>query len=204
MADAVELDISLLLPRLLPYWPRSFSDLNAARNYVQARCWEWRFRYTYYADVEPSKFRRFVNFNVAKRAYNQEQFVLVDGADERVGNEFTVSTAPYGPVVRKGPTMTSVLKSLGDDEERVPRVREANANVGIEVESEIRVETPAMSTATDDTLTNNISLGSEVQVVDSQDKGEEIKPQEDRSADPFEVCIHPSIHSSPLIFSHWR
>lgn len=204
MVDVVELDIHHLLPRFLPYWPSYFRDLNTARNFVQAKSWEWRFGYTCHADVEPGKFRRFVNFNVAKRAYQQGRFRLFEQGRMGGGEGFKVSTASYGPVVRKGPTMTSVLKSLGDGEKKVHRVREAKADVGIEVEIESGVEVPSTSNTGGNTLTNNISPRSEAQVVDSQDKGEEIKPQEDRSADPFEVCIHPSIHSSPLIFSHWR
>jgi len=118
---AIERDIARLNV-LLPTWPSSFIDLNAARNYVRQLCYELYFEYTGHADIEMYKFKLYVHFNAAKYAHKAEKFVLSEegearraagsrrvknserpvsrGSDETLTEDktgmFCVSTAAYG------------------------------------------------------------------------------------------------------------
>lgn len=80
-ADAIEADMTRLTA-LIPCWPPSFPSLNAARDHVagvsRAKC----FSYTYWPDLEPYRFRMFVNFNTAKQAFRKRAFCVVE--EERV------------------------------------------------------------------------------------------------------------------------
>lgn len=60
------------MPREL--WPTTFSELNAARNFVGQWCYENKFRYAGWPDVELRKYRLFVNFNTAKYALKGRVF----------------------------------------------------------------------------------------------------------------------------------
>lgn len=78
--DAIDLDIHRLTT-LLPHWPTFFTHLNAARNFVQTFCSASRFRYTGHPDVDPEKFRLYVHFNAAKKAWREGKFVLGEEPD---------------------------------------------------------------------------------------------------------------------------
>lgn len=74
-ADAIEADIarlSTLIPRAA--WPATFIDVNAARNFVGQWCYDNKFRYAGWPDVEFRKYRLFVNFNAAKYALESDIF----------------------------------------------------------------------------------------------------------------------------------
>ena len=69
------------LGALIPSWPPSFPSLNAARDHVAGVSRTKCFSYTYWPDLEPYRFRMFVNFNTAKRAFGKRAFCIVE--DER-------------------------------------------------------------------------------------------------------------------------
>jgi hypothetical protein len=73
--DVIDTDIKRL-SAIMPNeaWPATFIDLNAARNFVGQWCYENRFRYTGWSDVELRKYRLFVNFNAAKYALSAGVF----------------------------------------------------------------------------------------------------------------------------------
>jgi hypothetical protein len=74
-----------LLPLISP-WPTRFPSLNAARDHAFRFTQSIRFPFSYWPDVEPGRFRLFVNFNTAKRALKQGKF-KIDGQDEEDGGE---------------------------------------------------------------------------------------------------------------------
>ncbi|KAI4951885.1 hypothetical protein J4E91_003346 [Alternaria rosae] len=76
---AIEADIRGLLP-LVPYWPY-FSGVKEAIVHVDGVA-HWKgFRYTEFKGVEKDKFRRYVNFNTARHAFEDGRFEMqVPGA----------------------------------------------------------------------------------------------------------------------------
>ncbi|KAF2125366.1 hypothetical protein P153DRAFT_400194 [Dothidotthia symphoricarpi CBS 119687] len=75
LKDAIDFDVERLVP-LVRGWPARFTDINAARNFVGGFCYDVRFRYSGYGDVEAHRYRMFVNFHTAKRAFGEGRFVL--------------------------------------------------------------------------------------------------------------------------------
>ena len=61
---------------LIPFWPPSFPSLNAARDHIASISYTTRFSYTYWPEVEPTRYRLFVNFNTAKEALQMGAFRL--------------------------------------------------------------------------------------------------------------------------------
>jgi hypothetical protein len=81
---AIESDIarlSLLTPT--SFWPTSFVDLNVARNFVGRFCYDNKFRYTGWPDLELHRYRMFVNFNMAKYAYRNGEFGIKEQEPRR-------------------------------------------------------------------------------------------------------------------------
>lgn len=72
-------------------WPSTFTDLNAARNFVQHCCGNNRFRYAGWPDVEQRKYRLFVHFNTAKYALQKGLFKVERTVPKRTGMTRTVS-----------------------------------------------------------------------------------------------------------------
>jgi hypothetical protein len=107
------------LSSLIVTYPPFFTDLNSARMFIQGVCYASRFQYTGHPDVEPYKFRTFVNFTTAKYAFQAGKFKLDDEAEEArrqgvgkmVGGEET-GTAGENKVVRRRPIF--ITKFLDD------------------------------------------------------------------------------------------
>jgi hypothetical protein len=81
--ETVDINIHTLTP-LLPPWPHTFSDLNAARDHVRQCCYAMHFRYMYFPSEERVRFRTIVQFSTAKYAHRRGEFVLA-AQRERVG-----------------------------------------------------------------------------------------------------------------------
>ncbi|KAI4685682.1 hypothetical protein J4E81_008834 [Alternaria sp. BMP 2799] len=79
---AVEADIRRLLP-FVPYWPH-FSGVDEALVHVDSVA-RWKgFAYTEFKGVEKDKFRRYVNFNTVRHAFEDGRFEMdVPGEDWR-------------------------------------------------------------------------------------------------------------------------
>jgi hypothetical protein len=74
-------------------WPTIFPSLNAARNYVFHFIQSTRFTFTYWPELEPGRYRLFVNYNTAKRAFESAKFKVDDEDDVDVKSHGTDETA---------------------------------------------------------------------------------------------------------------
>jgi hypothetical protein len=76
-ADTIEADIHRL-SQLIPSnsWPSTFADLNAARNFVGAFCYDVKFKYSGWQELERKRYMMFVNYNTAKRAFQNGVFKI--------------------------------------------------------------------------------------------------------------------------------
>jgi hypothetical protein len=78
---AVEADIQRLLP-LVPYWPPRFSGVKDALVHIDGVA-QWReFTYTEFAGVEQERFRRYVNFNTVRHAFENGRFDMQVPGDD--------------------------------------------------------------------------------------------------------------------------
>ncbi|KAH6094662.1 hypothetical protein HBI65_119980 [Parastagonospora nodorum] len=107
LSAAIQRDIDRLT-LLLPPWPRHFSDLNAARDWVRGVAEKRRFRYTGWEGVEGMRYRCFVQFNLARGECGRGVFGVDEGGER----------------VRRGGGLRKD-GGRGDEEERVERARTA-------------------------------------------------------------------------------
>ncbi|KAI4687096.1 uncharacterized protein J4E84_005467 [Alternaria hordeiaustralica] len=131
MNGAIESDIQELFTRI-PTWLPTFPSLNAARNYVADFSRYIHFSYTYWADVEPNRFRLIVNFNTAKLAFRRGKFKIWEGYEEEDSVD-TDETAVESTEVKETEREVSSLAY---------RIRSTGSTVTPPV------ETPVFSTAT--------------------------------------------------------
>lgn len=84
IADAIGIDIHRM-SHLIPHssWPQSFTDLNAARDFISGYCYEAKFKYTGWPDLAPHKYRPYVNYNGAKNALEAGAFRVKREVTER-------------------------------------------------------------------------------------------------------------------------
>jgi hypothetical protein len=171
------------LNAVLPTWPSSFYDLNAARDYMRQFCYVLHFEYTGHTDIEDWKFGLYVHFNTAKDAYKAGKFVLDEegearriagvhcerpvsrGSDETLTEEktemFHVSTAAYDvPAGEKGEEKCATQDDAGTDSSRPELLMEFE----------------------DD------SLKDDQEAVTAQIHAEEIEGMAREKDDPFKVC----------------
>jgi hypothetical protein len=78
---AIEADIQRLLP-LVPYWPPRFSGVKDALVHVDGVA-QWKeFTYTEFAAVEQERFRRYVNYNTVRHAFENGRFEMQVPGDD--------------------------------------------------------------------------------------------------------------------------
>jgi hypothetical protein len=73
--DVVESDIARLMP-LMHTWMPHYTDMNDARDHVRRVAERIRFQYTFHPEVADGRFKKFVQFNTAKRAWKDGKFKL--------------------------------------------------------------------------------------------------------------------------------
>jgi hypothetical protein len=195
--ETVDVNIHTLTP-LLPPWPHTFSDLNAARDHVRQCCYAMHFRYTYFPGEERVRFRTIVQFNTAKYAHRRGAFVL-DAQRERVGGTRgagnvgmnrdsgvekenggggaeKVSTAPYS-LKRDG-------KVVGETWEEFRMRAELAVRAGGEV-------TPLMSASDGDEKTVDGAEVAKIEEDDGKENMEEVEVKTEKkpaeAIDPFKV-----------------
>jgi|SRR5690242_6902248 len=95
---------------LIRSWPSPFTDLNAARNFVQQWCNNNRFDYAGWPDVKLHKYRLFVHFNTAKYALRKGLFKVKRAVPQRP--EVTRTVSQVGDGDRKQADM--VMKQEGE------------------------------------------------------------------------------------------
>jgi hypothetical protein len=203
--ETVDINIAHLT-LLLPPWPRTFFDLNAARDHVRQCCYAMHFRYTYFPGEDRVEFRTIVQFNTAKYAHRRGDFVLeaqrerVGGTrgagngdvkrDSIVGKEnggAKVSTAPYS-LKRDG-------KVVGETWEEFRKRAEVAVRAGGEVTPPLSAsdggETMVGGAEVVKTEDGGEENKEEVEVKTEENAGEEIEVKtEERPAeaiDPFKV-----------------
>jgi hypothetical protein len=102
-AAAIESDIARLLP-LIRFWPRTFMDSDAAKKWVMNNCLNNGFVFSPFRDVEEGKFKGYVQFNTARRAWERGLFDL-DTVDEGWKRKTAPCPVPktviFGPVEPK-------------------------------------------------------------------------------------------------------
>ena len=73
---------------LVSPWPTKFPSLNAARDHVFSFVKSTSFSFTYWPEVGDHRFRLFVNYNTAKRAFELGKFKIeVDEKEEEEEEE---------------------------------------------------------------------------------------------------------------------
>jgi hypothetical protein len=90
MRATIEADIDRLMP-LLPPWP-ALASINAAQNHVSRFCARTKFQYTGWKEVEPHKYRMWVNYHTAKRAFDAGSIAMgpwavIDEANRDTGGK---------------------------------------------------------------------------------------------------------------------
>jgi len=100
---AIESDIARLLP-LIRFWPAAFTDIDTAKKWVMNNCLNNGFKFTPFRDVEENKFKGYVQFNTARRAWERGKFEL-DVVDETWKRKMVprpvVKTVVPGPVQKE-------------------------------------------------------------------------------------------------------
>ena len=179
-ADAIESDITrlrTLIPR--DAWPTSFTDLNAARNFVGQWCYDNHFRYAGWPDVELRKYRLFVNFNAAKYALEDGIFDVERAVPPLVKN---AKDHRKKSAVRKDEVAVIEMKAPIDDESEDAPVFDLD---GYDRSS----HDDGMNSASASPSTPTSSFSSEIDAETAPLTPASPEPEKEVApADPFKVC----------------